>query len=1079
MENGTEVKSTVLEDVFLLGRRRAIERANGVFDNQIQELCFRTRYPRELKPFLTACLARRGELNSGAGARTLFLKDKAAWQQISESEKSPKILVADAELDFESNRSELLKQSRVYGHSVIYAATAPRPDLPEIVDLPQAQKYEVEELLKKHGFAAGQAAALARQSNGEAYLLAQLLSGTSERREWAKGKAGYQLRHIALLGGWNDAAVPDKDAITQATGEAYDNWIKFLYPLTREPEPPLILEGGIFKPISRYDTWVQLGVYLTDADLMRFKDAATEILKVNDPRLDLPKDKRPYAGMARDLPPTTSGLLREGIAETLTLLAGQRDSLRTSAGLADYVAASVVSEVLNTLDWKRWATLSPVLPALAEAAPDNFLDALEQALNAGDASPIPQLFGQSEDPLFGRTYHTGVLWALEVLAWHADYLSRVTLCLARMVPLPLPANMANNALNSLTSIFLTWLPQTLATVERRYAAVKKLADEYPDTGWKLLMAILPETHQTGSYNPKPVWANWFDKAWTGQVTRHEMMRQIVNYSQLAVSAAVTDTNKLNELVKRWNHLPREAVDQILTYLTSAAFVGRPDAERFIVWEQLVNEVQKHRKYSQADWAMPEPELRKLEEAAAAIEPKSTIVRNQRLFDDYAHHFFESDDFDLEEKKLAQSRDNAVREIIASSGLDAVVDVAQRVKMPAELGEALGRIGDPKTDEFLLPAYLLSENIKLINLVRGYVWARYFTAGAKWAEALDVGDWTLKQQATFFSFLPFHAAVWRRAELVLGKDTAEYWKLIYPNPFQAKDDLEEAVKQAIKYGRGDIAVGAINSMRFNKQAISSVLALDAVKALLAHYEKGEHVEQHELLEAIKLLQTSKDIDIEELSKIEFQTLNLLDRFSGAAPVILEKRLASDPNFFHAMVTRAFRSEKISAEESAASGTKDELAGHVFRLLYRWQTPPGAIDNQTLNEDSLKGWIDQVEKLCKESGHWKIAQQLVGTAFVYAPLGVEGLLKHPTAAKILDRADLDDMRRGFTTGLFNLRGVHGYTAGKEELDLAKTYHEFAEKFDSEGFVQLATALRKLSDSYKRESEREARENPYGRK
>jgi hypothetical protein len=541
---------------------------------------------------------------------------------------------------------------------------------------------------------------------------------------------------------------------------------------------------------------------------------------------------------------------------------------------------------------------------------------------------------------------------------------------------------------------------------------------------------------------------------------------------------VTRTS-LNELVKRWNHLPREAVDQILAYLTSAAFTGRSDAERFIIWEQLVNEVQKHRKYSEADWAMPDSELRKLEEAAAAIEPRSPVIRNQRLFDDYAHHFFESDDFELEEKKLAQSRDNAVREIIINSGLGAVVEVAERVKMPAELGAALGRIGDQKTDEFLLPAYLVSDNIKLITLVRGYVWARYFTAGAKWAETFDVSCWTLNQQATFFSFLPFHAAVWRRAESVLGKDTSEYWKLIYPNPFQARDDLEEAVKHAIRYGRGDIAVGAINSMRFSKQSISPALALDAVKALLVHYEKGQHVEQHELLETIKFLQTSKDVDIEELSKIEFQTLNLLDRLSGAAPVILEKRLASDPNFFHAMVTRAFRSENISAEEAAALANKDELAGHVFRLLYHWQTPPGSIDDHTLNEHSLKSWIDEVEKLCKESGHWKIAQQLIGTAFVYAPLGVEGLLKHPTAAKILDRSDLDDVRRGFTTGLFNLRGVHGYTAGKEELDLANTYHEFAERFDSEGFVQIATTLRRLSESYKRESEREARENPYGGK
>lgn len=86
-----------------------------------------------------------------------------------------------------------------------------------------------------------------------------------------------------------------------------------------------------------------------------------------------------------------------------------------------------------------------------------------------------------------------------------------------------------------------------------------------------------------------------------------------------------------------------------------------------------------------------------------------------------------------------------------------------------------------------------------------------------------------------------------------------------------------------------------------------------------------------------------------------------------------------------------------------------------------------------------------------------------------------MRHPTAAKILDRSDLEDMRRGFTTGLFSVRGVYGYTADKGELELANTYHEFAEKFDSEGFVQIATTLRRLSDTYKRESEREARGNP----
>jgi hypothetical protein len=474
--------------------------------------------------------------------------------------------------------------------------------------------------------------------------------------------------------------------------------------------------------------------------------------------------------------------------------------------------------------------------------------------------------------------------------------------------------------------------------------------------------------------------------------------------------------------------------------------------------------------------MPEEDLRRLEAAATVIQPRSVVVRHQRLFDEHDHHFFESDDYEAEQKKLAELRSNAVREIISAAGLPAVAEMAQKAKMPATVGEAFGRIGDGPTDAFVLPAYLLGQNTKLVNFARGYVWARYFTAGTTWMESVDVGEWSLDEKATFFSFLPFHASVWRRAEQVLGPETSEYWKRIYPNPFQAGDDLKEAAEKAVQYNRGDIAVGTINSLRFKNQSFAPTLALAAVNSLLSNYTRGDHIEQHELIEAIKLLQTSEGLDIEELSRIEFLSLNLLDRFSGAAPVVLERRLASDPKFFHSMVTRAFRSENAEQKPASTDGEKDEMAGHVFRLLYRWQTPPGSIDRENFDEEALNKWIDEAEKLCVESGHWKIAQQLVGTAFVYAPLGVEGLLKFIGAAKVLDRADFDEMRRGFTTGLFNLRGVHTYTAGKEELELANTYHDFAEKFEMEGFVRVATTLRGLSESYKRESEREAKQDPH---
>ncbi len=44
------------------------------------------------------------------------------------------------------------------------------------------------------------------------------------------------------------------------------------------------------------------------------------------------------------------------------------------------------------------------MPALAEAAPDIFLGAVDRALNAGNENPILELFGQNEDPFLGRTW---------------------------------------------------------------------------------------------------------------------------------------------------------------------------------------------------------------------------------------------------------------------------------------------------------------------------------------------------------------------------------------------------------------------------------------------------------------------------------------------------------------------------------------------------------------------------------------------------------------------------------------------------------------------------------------------------
>ena len=63
---------------------------------------------------------------------------------------------------------------------------------------------------------------------------------------------------------------------------------------------------------------------------------------------------------------------------------------------------------------------------------------------------------------------TGLLWALELLAWYPEHLTRTTLLLGKL------ARKHKRPKDILRAIFLTWLPQTGATVPERNAALTLL-----------------------------------------------------------------------------------------------------------------------------------------------------------------------------------------------------------------------------------------------------------------------------------------------------------------------------------------------------------------------------------------------------------------------------------------------------------------------------------------------------------------------------------------------------------------------------------------------------------------------------
>jgi len=259
----------------------------------------------------------------------------------------------------------------------------------------------------------------------------------------------------------------------------------------------------------------------------------------------------------------------------------------------------VVRELLRDTNWIRWASLNDLLPLLAEASPSEFLFAVENAI-AARPCPFDELFAQEGRGIVGRNYLTGLLWALETLAWSPAEVSRVVLCLAALDARDPGGQWGNRPLASLATILLPWLPQTCAPIERRVAAVRAVLTEYPTAGWKVLLKVLPSRHGVSHGSRKPEWREMLTEGWSPDVTDDEYRQQVFAYADLAVDFAKSDVSRLAELCDRLDELPPAAYRRILEHMTSDAVRLLPEQDRLRVWSRVDALAKRHRKFADTD-----------------------------------------------------------------------------------------------------------------------------------------------------------------------------------------------------------------------------------------------------------------------------------------------------------------------------------------------------------------------------------------------------------------------------------------------------------------------------------------------
>jgi len=920
--------------------------------------------------------------------------------------------------------------------------------------------------IKTMGLSEEEARHLALRCGRSVTILARQIPSATERMpHWAGNR---DLTPALLAGSWTAKSDYDQRAIAALAGVGeYSEYEEKLLPYLRTQDSPLIKEGDVWQVRAPIDAFRYLGHLIGRKDFERLRTVATTVFSETDPRLDLPDDERLYAEVyGKNL--QHSSWLRDGLAKTLRIIAILYGPLGvTNTGFApDLFVNQLVSDLPGlATDYRRIASLSGELPILMEAAPRPLLAALGQMLG-GDGKALIPIF-QDKDPFLSRSPHTGLLWALEALAWDPEYLSDSALTLAKLARIDPGGKLTNRPLNSLREILLPWHPGTNAILVQRLAVLDQVIAEEPDVGWKLLIELLPGLHEVAFPTAKPRYLE------AGASERETLTYGLVadgrrGIVERAISLAGEHPERWVELIKEMS-LFEEAQRVRAADLLERLGAQMDSEKRTVIWAALRSFVAHHKAFPTAGWAMKDADLEPFQRLVETLEPADPIARVVWLFNDWNPAIPQEAawPYDLPER----TRESAIRDLLKTGGLNLLLELASAATHPELVGAACGAVigtvqefaslmdaSMDKTDRLALFASVLSAEAERQT---GKAWHDQIVL---WRRERSWSDW---QFANLVLNWQDRRSTWDFVASLGTEVNRSYWERKRPWAPRglSAEDAETAAESYISAGR---ATAAINAFALNVGDLSSRTLLkmldSAIGELNASHQQINSNFVFEIEQILEALQRRADVPILEIAKREYAYLPLFgyrDR-----QLTLHRVMSEDPGFYASLIHDAFkpRNQEVPEPTDAQKGT----ARAAYHLLSEFSVLPGAHDGQ-IDADVLFAWVDVVRSIAKADDRSEIADEFIGHLLAYAVPDPDGAWPHRVVRELVEKMSSTHLENGVEIERFNMRGAHAralYGGGGPEHGMAEQAREWSKK--TRAWPRTSAMLERLAQSWDRMGE-----------
>ena len=923
---------------------------------------------------------------------------------------------------------------------------------------------------------------LARESGRSPTILRRRLSRVDAIRTptWAReSEMARFLIPMTLVGAWHAGSRADREILEALAGRPYQDLEDGIAPLLGDDDCPVWCVQQYRGVVSKIDALFGVAPTMTKKRIVDFVDFAEYVLSESDPRLDLSPDRRWLAGIYGKVR-EHSEALRTGVCETLVLLAVHGDSLfRERLGIC--VSAQVnalVQRLLAPLTTRKLLTHDSDLPNYAEAAPDQFLTLLEEDLKRPDPA-LRTLLKPVGAGIFDSPMRTGILWALERVAWSPQCLVRVVLVLADLSRTKIDDNWGNKPINSLAAIFRWWVPQTAAPIDDRIKALEILCERFPSVGWQICTQQF-QSHPLGTFNERPRWRN--DAAGAGEPLsgneRHRFVRRALD---LAIGWPRHDETTLGELVESLGRMPDQDRLSVFDLIDKWSQTETDERVKAELRERVRRSV---RTRDGRQLSLKGMVKARADEVYESLAPQDPVTRHAWLFASSRIQLAIEDERDKNrnweesQRRIEELRTEAMAEIWSARELEGAVALLSASNAEWLVGHCAARFAaDVRSVEDVLRRSLSTAAPveKIDGFIRGFIESIGENLRAEvLSRSAGLGD--VEEIARLFRCAPFGERTWRLLDKQAQGVRDRYWTDVVPDIARGgEEETTELVDRLLGVDRPRAAFFAVQ-VNWDKVETSRLKRL-LWSVVTVHSEPADYfrIDPYDLSEALISLDGRPGVTQEEMAQIEFAFIDALGDSDHGIPN-LEKRIARSPSLFVQVLALAFKRSDGGQDPPAwrvdDPNRKAVLATAAYELLQRVRCMPGTDGEGPVEADVLMRWMAEARGLCKESGRVEIGDNQIGQWLARAVPADDTQWPCRPICDVLEAIGSKEMANGFEVGAYNDRGVvtrGAYEGGGQERDLAAVYRAWAHARRFE-YPFVGRILDALADDYEGDAARQ---------